>query len=72
MKERDNKTIFTSGRYRPLPQEWLRDPAWGFLDIFLKGRPNKTPGSAIAVPGSPRTWRPDAGFSIKNQFKLLN
>jgi hypothetical protein len=72
MKERDNKTIFTSGRYQPLPARMTPRPSLMFPRYLVEGAPNKTPGSAIAVPGWTRTWRPDAGFSIKNRFTILN
>jgi hypothetical protein len=68
MKERENKTIFTSGHYQPLPARMAPRPNIVFPRYLLEGSPNKTPGNMIAVPGCNRTWRPVASFSIKNEF----
>jgi hypothetical protein len=49
----------------------FRDPARAFPDIFLEGSPKEASGSAEKAPGAPQTWRPNAIFSIKNQFRIL-
>jgi hypothetical protein len=71
MKERENKTIVTSGHHQPLPAGWPCDPTLRFLGVFLRGRPIKHPARKRGS-GSARTWRPVAAFSIKNRFRIPN
>jgi hypothetical protein len=65
MKERDNKTTFTSGRLQQSPARMAPRPSLVFPRCFLEGHPNKTPGSAIAVPG----WVEHDGLTQGSQLK---
>jgi hypothetical protein len=70
MKERESKTILPPNRIGRCARGDFHGPA-SALPRCLPGSSLKNiPDSATELSGLLQTWRPDAMFSTKNQFKI--
>jgi hypothetical protein len=70
MKERENKTIVTSGHYQPLPARMPPQPSLAFPRYLLEGSPDKTPGSATAVPDAHEHGGRTPGSQLKTNLQF--